>query len=41
MGPAHLVGSGQQLELGLRIWISRILVRVHLPDMAQLGAGHR
>ena len=29
-GAAHLIGSGQMLELCLRIWISRILVWVYL-----------
>ena len=35
-GEAHLVGSSQLLKLGLRIWVSRILVWVHLLDLAHL-----
>ena len=38
---AHLVGSSQLLELGLRIWISRILVWVHLLDLVHSGTDYK
>lgn len=40
-GVAHLVSSGQMLELGLRIWISRILVWVDLLDLTAFTTGDR